>query len=263
MMHRLGARGNLVVAITFVAAAAGVAAADRLVLHSKDSLTLDGKTYVCDDATIEGTHLAIGDRLTIGALDLRCHAGGGTAGARPQTASLAVSSNVDPACVLALAQRIDGYVPHADALLWADACRTFEIGKRCAITSQADDTACVSALQQRIDGAFSDAEAQRAHDVCHVVQATCPAPPNPVRSSVDTGCLTNLWSARGGYPDDATLLAWLDTCRANKVGACTVVGGSLDQDCITHAAQMHDGYFTPQLAASVARSCRTLQLACP
>jgi hypothetical protein len=252
--------------VGFVTLRAGVAFADRVVLHPGDSITVDGTQYSCGVTDADGVKLAIGDAITVNGHRIKCRSADADAPPPPPPpppATIAVESHVETSCINDLYQVIDGKPAIGDAIHWADACRGFEIGKQCSATTASPDDDCFNALYQVIPGNFSDKDAIRARSSCRRLQATCPAPPNAVESSVDLGCLDQVYQATSGKPDGHTMLGWLEQCRDHAVGQCVIVGGTLQAGCVQKAYGMISGKFTSAEAATAARMCRTLELRCP
>ncbi len=248
---------TILVVSTLFFATARSAAADRVVLHSKDSITIDGTGYSCDDPSGTGVQLALGDHLTVGEHQIKCKGDGHPA------STVAVESRVDASCISNLDQTISGSPSAAEAIRWADACRPFEIGKQCTMTSSAPDDDCYSALNQVISGSFSDPDALRAQHSCQRMQATCPALPTAAESTVDLDCVDRMYQSMSGKPDGHAILGWLESCRSRPVGTCVVVSGTLDPACVSRAHGMISGNFSPGDAATASRACRTLELRCP
>jgi hypothetical protein len=260
----LGAmRTRVVVVVSLVLVPAAVAHADRVVLHSGDSITVDGTQYSCNVADADGVKLAIGDSITVGGHRIKCRDADGPPAPPAPPPTVAVESHVDTSCISALYDVIEGKPSAGDAIHWADACRGFEIGKQCSPPATQPDDACFNALDQVIEGNFSDRDAIRARSSCRQMQATCPAPPNAVESSVDLACLDQVYSSTAGKPDGHTMLGWIEQCRSQAVGQCVVVGGTAQAACVQKAYGMISGKFTAAEAATAARMCRTLELRCP
>ena len=252
---------HLVFAITLVTA--GVAYADHLVLHTGDSLTVDGTTYACDDPTTSGVNVAAGDKLTIGKIDLRCKTREG-APPPPPPAPLSVSSAVDANCLTFVNQVAAGRPTGAEAARWADACRPFEIGKQCTITQQTSDPNCVSLIGQ-IASSLGDRDVARVAQSCQMQAADCPSPPpTAVESHVDLNCISQLNQVASQRPDVKGVASWASQCRSAPVAAtCTVVGGATDMNCVSFLNQLVASRPTAAEVPTLARACRTLQLACP
>ena len=250
---------------TLIALGAGVALADKVVLHPGDSITLDGNQYSCGDPNATGAQIAIGDKVTVNGLDIKCRErkGAAPAPAPEPPATVDVNSAVDVQCINFMNQIVSGRARGADAARWADACRGFELGKECKATASTPDDACFNFLSQVIDGEFSGAEAGRARNSCKQIQGTCPAPANAVESRVDTQCMNQLYQAASGGLDGHATVGIAQQCRDHAVGQCVVVSGAADIQCMNFANQITSGGFTPTDAAGLARACRTLELRCP
>jgi hypothetical protein len=245
---------------------AGVAFADKIVLHPGDSITLDGSQYSCGDPNATGAQIAIGDKVTVNGLDIKCRArkdGSGPPAPATTTTPVDATSTVDTNCINFMAQ-ISGSAPHgADAARWADSCRGFELGKQCTVTASTPDDNCFNFLSQVVSGGFSGGDAARTRNSCKQIQGTCPAPANAVESKVDTQCMNQLASASAGGLDGHAVIGMAQQCRDHAVGQCVVVGGAPDTNCMNFAAQLTSTAFTPTDVAGVARACRTLELRCP
>ena len=251
---------NLIV-VGAIVAIAGTAAADQLLLHSQDSLTIDGTRYTCDDSSRKGVQLGPGDRVTAGRYQLKC-VHDSDSGHDSSTRDISVQSRVEPTCISTLNTVIVGYPSASEVLRWADACRPFEVGSACNVTTSKPDDDCYSALNGAIKGTFSETDAPRAQRVCQRVEASCPAFATKVASKVELTCIEKLYNTTSGKPNGHTMVGWIESCRDHAIGACVVVGGSFDRDCVTKSFGMITGAFSAAEAASAARACRALELRC-
>lgn len=258
-------RVRVVVAIVAVLAGSAVAVADRLVLHSQDSITIDGTRYTCDDTSRRGVQLAPGDHINAGGWQLHCdgdHGDTGSTGTRPTARTITAQSHVDTACIAELFQTTNGHASANDMVHLAEGCRVFEIGGQCTATTTQPDGDCFTSLNQLIAGTLSDQEIVRVQRACQRVEATCPAYPNKVASKVDLDCVTKLYQASTARPTTHGIASWLDSCRDHAPASCIAVGGKLDHDCVTKAYSINAGAFSATEAAAVSRACRVLELRC-
>ena len=244
-----------------IVAIAGTAAADQLLLHSQDSLTIDDTRYTCDDSSRKGVHLAPGDHVTAGNYQLKCVSDSDSSHDSSKR-DISVQSRVEPTCIATLNSLVVGYPSASEVLRWADACRPFEVGSACTATTSKPDDDCYSALNDTLKGTFSETDAPHAQRVCQRVEARCPALATKAASKVDLACIEKLYNTTSGKPNGHTMVGWIESCRVHAIGACVVVGGSFDPDCITKSSGMITGAFSAAEAASAAHACRALELRC-
>lgn len=246
-------------AALLLAASPAVADGIELTLSWQDSLTIDGTRYTCNDRSRAGVQLSPGDRVAAGIYRLACAKRGDE---RPET-GVSLSSAVDTMCLSQLNQSISGRVPAKDVTLWADACRTPPLDRRCQVVSSKPDNACFAALDQLISGSFPNDQVAVVQRACNRIEATCtPRGTRKVSSSVDMACVGQLYTRTTGKPSAATIATWLDTCRAQAVARCTVVGAKFNGTCYQTAYQYISGRPSVVEAADIARACTTYDLAC-
>ncbi len=247
-------------AVLLLAAAPALADGIELTLSWQDSLTIEGTRYTCNDKSRAGVQLGPGDRITAGAFRLRCAKQGDEA---PPPSSVTLSSGVDTMCLSQMNQAISGRVPPKDVTLWADACRTPPLDRRCQIVSSKPDSTCFAALDQLISGSFPNDQVAAVQRACNRIEASCALRgPRKVASSVDMTCVGQLYTRTTGKPSAATITTWLDTCRAQAVARCTVVGSKFNTTCFQAAYQYMSGRPSVTEAADIARACTTYDLAC-
>lgn len=253
-------------ATVLLVASTALADGIELTLSWQDSLTIEGTRYTCNDRSRAGVQLAPGDRITAGSFKLRCAKRGDDAPPPPPPpppTSVTLSSAVDPMCLSQLNMAISGRVPPREVTLWADACRTPPLDRRCQIVSSKPDNACFSALDQLIAGSFPADQVVEAQRACNRIEASCATRgARKVSSSVDLACVGQLYTRTTGKPNAATITTWLDTCRAQAVARCTVVGSKFNSTCFQTAYQYMSGRPSIADAAAMARSCTTYDLAC-
>ena len=246
---------------------ASVAWADgiELTLAWQDSLTIEGTRYTCNDTSRSGVQLAPGDRITAGMYKLRCAKRGDDAPPPPPppSSTVTLSSSVDTACLSQMNMAISGRVPAKDVTLWADACRTPPLDRRCQIASSKPDNTCFAALDQLISGSFPTELVASVQRACNRIEATCaPRGTRKVSSSVDMACVGQLYTKTSGKPNAPTITTWLDSCRAQAVARCSVVGSKFNNTCFSTAYQYMSGRPSVPEAADLARACTTYELAC-
>lgn len=252
-------------AVVLLVAAPALADGIELTLSWQDSLTIDGTRYTCNDKSRAGVQLAPGDRITAGSFRLRCEKRGDDAPPPPppEKTAVALSSAVDTACLSQMNMAISGRVPAKDVTLWADACRTPPLDRRCQVVSSKPDSTCFSALDQLISGSFPNDQVAAVQRACNRIEATCATRgTRKVSSAVDMACVGQLYTRTTGKPNAQTIATWLDTCRAQAVARCTVVGSKFNGSCFSTAYQYMSGRPTVTEAADIARSCTTYDLAC-
>ena len=256
-------------AVLLFVASPALADGIELTLSWQDSLTIEGTRYTCNDKSRAGVQLAPGDRITAGIYRLRCAKRGDAAPPPPpppppppQT-TVTLSSAVDTTCLSQLNMSISGRVPAKDVTLWADACRTPPLDRRCQVVSSKPDNACFSALDQLISGSFSTDQVVEVQRACNRIEASCATRgTRKVTSSIDMSCVGQLYTRTKGKPNAGTITMWLDTCRAQAVARCTVVGSKFNSTCFSTAYQYMSGRPTVSDAAAMANACTTYELAC-
>jgi hypothetical protein len=263
--------GNRAIVIAGLLSSASLALADgiELTLQWQDSLTVEGTRYTCNDKSRRGVQLAPGDKITAGGFRLKCarrSEGGpddGPPGPPPAGSSVTVTSFVDTSCLTQMNTSISGRVPQKDVPLWADACRTPPLDRRCTVVSSKPDNSCFSALDQLISGSFSGDVVVEAQRACNRIEASCTTRGGKkVTSSVDTSCVTQLYTKTSGRPTAATITTWIDSCRAQNVARCTIVGSKFNSTCYSQAYSYMSGRPSVTDAAGMARACTTYELAC-
>lgn len=249
-------------AAMLLVAAPALADGIELTLSWQDSLTIDGTRYTCNDKARPGVQLQPGDRITAGAFRLRCAKRGDDAPPPPPT-TVTLSSAVDTTCLSQLNQSISGRVPAKDVTLWADACRTPPLDRRCQVVSSKPDSTCFAALDSLISGSFPNDQVAVVQRACNRIEASCsPRGTRKVSSSVDMSCVGQLYTRTTGKPSGATITTWIETCRAQAVARCAVVGSKFNSTCFSTAYQYMSGRPTVTEAADLARACTTYDLAC-
>lgn len=173
------------------------------------------------------------------------------------------TSAVDVSCIRQLNMTISGRVPTKDVTLWADACRTPPVERQCSIDSSKPDSTCVSALDQVISGSFPSTQIAEVERACHRIEASCsPRGNRKVSSSVDVGCVQQLYLKTSGKPSAATIATWIDSCRGQSTARCVIIGAKFNSACYSQSYQYMSGRPSVVEAATLARSCTTFDLQC-